>query len=228
MKAALARSDRSELPVVMFVLCLVLAFTACAQQVTNTVTSRDDANLQLLDRINQLEVKVKQLEERQAGSTLVPEATPMPEPPSAAETLNVNEVAPRLKLIVVGDVGAQGYAHAADTLLFGSLDLFMRARLSGKVFVLGEVLFIAQNDNTISPDVERLLLQYRRSDNFAVFIGHYHSWVGYYNTAFNYGEYLETTTDRPYIYSFAAQGGVLPMQDVGVCVTGKIFSEELG
>ncbi len=105
------------------------------------------------------------------------------------------------------------YNHIPDTFHFGSLDLFMTARLSDKVSTLGEVLFIAQSDNTIRVDVERLLLQYRQSDYFTASIGRYHTWVGYYNTAFNKGEFLETTTDRPFMYAFDDEGGVLPMQD---------------
>lgn len=234
MKAAFARCGRSRLPVIAFVLCLALAPPAHAQPATNTVTTQDDANQRLLDRINQLEAKVKKLEEKQAAPVSqaapapVPEAAPTPEPPAAVEAPTVNEVAPRLKLVVFGDVGAQGYTQTPDTFLFGSLDLFMRARLSDKVFVLGEILFVAQNNNNIRPDVERLFLEYRQSEHFAASIGRYHSWVGYYNTAFNYGEYLETTTDRPFIFAFAAQGGVLPMQEVGVNVTGKVPSGKLG
>jgi hypothetical protein len=39
--------------------------------------------------------------------------------------------------------------HTPDPFSFGSLDLFARARLSDKVFVLGEILFVAQNNNVI-------------------------------------------------------------------------------
>jgi hypothetical protein len=141
---------------------------------------------------------------------------------------SVNEVAPRLKMVVFGDVGAQGYTHIPDTFEFGSLDLFMRARLSDRVSVLGEVLFIASGDNSIDLDIERLFLQYRQSDYLIAEIGRYHTWVGYYNTAFNKGEFLETTTDRPFMYGFDDQGGVLPMQEVGINVTGKIPSGKLG
>jgi len=139
----------------------------------------------------------------------------------------VNEVAPRLKLTVFGDVGAQGYNHDPDTFLFGSLDLFLTARLSDKVSTLGEVLFVADN-NVITPDVERLLLRYRQNDYFTASVGRFHTWVGYYNTAFNYGEFLETTTDRPFIYAFPSQGGVLPMQEAGVNLTGQIPSGKMG
>jgi hypothetical protein len=72
------------------------------------------------------------------------------------------------------------------------------------------------------------LLQFRQSDYLTASIGRMHTWVGYYNTAFNKGEFLETTTDRPFIYAFDDEGGVLPMQDVGVNLTGKIPSGKLG
>jgi hypothetical protein len=179
-----------------------------------------------------LEAKVKQLEEKQ-GAAPTPATAPPPPPPAPApepppEIPVVNEVAPRLKLNVFGDVGAQGYSHIPDTFLFGSLDLFMTARLSDKASVLGEVLFTADNTNAITPDVERLLFKWRQNDYFTASIGRFHSWVGYYNSAFNYGEFLETTTDRPFIYAFDDQGGVLPMQEVGINMTGKIPSGKLG
>lgn len=192
------------------------AIFAQAQQPA-AVDNQGDPNQQLLNRVQELEKQVAALK---AQSAAVPAA--MPEAPAT------NEVAPRLKLTVFGDVGAQKFTHVPDTFMFGSLDLFLRARLSDKVSALGEVLFIAENDNSISPDVERLMLTYRQSDYFSVSVGRYHTWVGYYNTAFNYGEFLETTTDRPFIYSFDDRGGVLPMQEVGVNVAGKIPSGKLG
>ncbi|HEY1676318.1 MAG TPA: hypothetical protein VGG04_01300 [Candidatus Sulfotelmatobacter sp.] len=212
------------------VLCIALPFSAHAQQGPDS--AQDDSNQKLLQRINELETKVKQLEEKQAPpaapvAAAPAPAAPPPQPPAEVDIPVVNEVAPRLKLNVFGDVGAQGFDGIPSSFEFGSLDLFMRARLSDKVSVLGEVLFIAASDNSIEADVERLFLQYRQSDYFAASIGRFHTAIGYYNTAFNKGEFLETTTDRPFIYAFDDQGGVLPMQDVGVSVTGKVPSGKL-
>lgn len=212
----------------LIVLCLGAALSAQAQQPSGAPATQDEVNKQLLDRIQELEKQVQQLKGQPAPAAVTPAPAPPPPPEPVAEAPTVNEVAPRLKLNIFGDVGAQGYNHQPDTFLFGSLDLFMTARLSDKVSALGEVLFIADNDNTITPDVERLLLTYRQNDYFKASIGRYHSWVGYYNTAFNYGEYLETTTDRPFVYAFDDQGGVLPMQEVGINFTGKIPSGKLG
>lgn len=208
---------------------MALVPSAGAQDAANSA-SPDDVK-QLLRRIDQLEAKVKQLEDKQAAPAVAVAAAPVapaPEPAPTVDMPTVNEVAPRLKMVVFGDVGAGGYTHVPDTFEFGSLDLFMRARLSDRVSVIGEVLFTAENDNSISPDVERLLLQYRQNDYFSASIGRMHTSVGYYNTAFNKGEFLETTTDRPFMYAFDDEGGVLPMQDIGVNVTGKIPSGKLG
>ncbi|HXM63193.1 MAG TPA: hypothetical protein VN950_20200 [Terriglobales bacterium] len=210
--------------IVSLALIMTLVLSAHAQQATSASTTQADADQQLQQRIKDLEIKVKQLEDKPAP----PAPAPPPAPEPTIDAPVVNEVAPRLHLNVFGDVGAQGFNHAPDTFLFGSLDLFMTARLSDKASTLGEVLFIAQSDNTIQPDVERLLFRYRQNDYFTASIGRYHTWVGYYNTAFNYGEFLETTTDRPFMYAFDDRGGVLPMQDVGLNFTGKIPSGKLG
>ena len=206
-------------------LCLAVTVPARAQQAPDPAPNQDEVNRQLLRRLQELEDEVKRLNVKAAAETSVP---PSSETSPAVEAATPHEVSPRLNLTVFGDAGAQGYNHAPDTFLFGSLDLFMTARLSDKVSALGEVLFIARNNNSIEPDVERLLLQYRQSDYLTAAIGRYHSSVGYYNSTFNYGEFLETTTDRPFIYAFDDQGGVLPMQEVGVTLTGKIPSGKMG
>ncbi len=212
------------IPALVAVIGMALAIPTWAQQ-ASPPANQNDINQQLLQRVQELEKEVQQLK-GQPAAAVAPAPAPAPEP--VAEAPTINEVSPRLHLNVFGDVGAQGYNHQPDTFLFGSLDLFMTARLSDKVSALGEVLFIADNTNTITPDIERLLLKYRQNDYFTASVGRFHSWVGYYNSAFNYGEFLETTTDRPFVYAFDDQGGVLPMQEVGINLTGKIPSGKMG
>jgi hypothetical protein len=214
------------------ILMLIASLSAFAQQ-SQTPANQGDINQQLLQRIQELEKEVQALKaqpQAPAPAATPPAAPPAPPPPpeTVVETPSMNEVAPRLKLIVFGDVGASILSHVPSTFEFGSLDLFMTARLSDKVSTLGEALFVAQSDNSVGVDVERLLLNYRPNDYFNVSVGRYHTWVGYYNTAFNKGEFLETATDRPFFYQFDDNGGFLPMQDNGVNVTGKIPSGKLG
>jgi len=206
-------------------LFLLMAVRTKAQE-TAASSTQDETIKQLAQRVQELEQQVKQLQANQAAP---PAATPAPEAPAPVEAPTVNEVAPRLRMTVFGDVGAQGYNGSNTSFFFGSLDLFMTARLSDHVSALGEILFLPDiNDNTIESDVTRLLLTYRPNDYFKASIGRYNTWVGYYNSTFNKGEFLETTTDRPFIYAFDDFGGVLPMQDVGITATGKIPSGSLG
>jgi hypothetical protein len=229
----------------LFFLTLIFSMsaTAFAQQTPVPTTGQGDINKQLLQRLQDLEDEVKQLKAQlsptvgavvpssailstESASAPVPAAAPAPA--VLAEVEAVNEIAPRLKLEIFGDVGAMSVSHDPDTFLFGSLDLFATARLSDKITTLGELLFIAENDNTVSVDVERLFLRYKQNKYFNATVGRYHTWVGYYNSTYNKAELLETTTDRPFMYEFDDNGGVLPMQDVGVNVTGQIPSGKLG
>ena len=186
---------------------------------------QDPTNQQLLERISQLEAKVKKLEERG------PAAVPDPATEAVAAPLVENTVAPRLKLNVFGDLGY----HATDrrtaisnSFNIGSLDLFLTSRLSTNVSLLGEVLFISQTSNNIQADVERLLLQYRASQYLNLGIGRFHSSIGYYNTAFHQGEWFQTAIGRPFMYQFDDTGGPLPLQDVGITASGLLPSGRLG
>ena len=226
--------------ILLLVLATSQSWPAWAQQQTSQET-----NQQLLQRIEELEKQVQALKAKvadppapaaiasasnpAAGDTPVAPPTPTPQPAQAPEAPIVNEVAKRLNLNIFADVGVQGYNRSNTSFYFGSFDMFMTARLSEKVSALGEVLFLPDvTDNSIGVDVTRLLLRYRQSDYLMASIGRYNTWVGYYNTAFNKGEFLETTTDRPFIYAYDDFGGVLPMQDLGVNLTGRIPSGKLG
>jgi hypothetical protein len=202
-------------------LCTVIGLAAHAQQAPAAAPSQSDSNQLMLQRINELELKVEQLQEKQAP------AVPAPEP--AIEEPRVHSVNDRLKLNVFGEVGFKtaDLKPSANTFEIGSLDLFMTARLSEKVSALAEVLFLAAADNSITPDVERLLLQYRHNDHFTAGIGRYHTSIGYYNTAFHQGSWFQTTVDRPFMYAFDDAGGFLPLQEVGVTTSGLIPSGKL-
>ncbi len=216
------------------ILCLLFPAIARAQD-AGPVPDQSEINRRLMERIDQLEKEVQALKAQPAAPASPPSSpgpAPAPTPqtvPVVEEAPEVNEVAPRLKLNIFGDVGLQGYNGSDTTFFLGSFDLLTTARLSDKVAVLGELLFLPEiTDNAIGVDVERLLLTYRPSDYFHISIGRYHTWVGYYNTAFNRGEFFETSTDRPFVFAFDDFGGVLPMQDVGATATGKIPTGKLG
>jgi hypothetical protein len=213
----------------ILILCVSLALPARAQQAVPAKGSQEEINQQLLDRIQDLEKQIQQMKAQPAAAAPVPAAAPVIISP--AEVPEVHEVASRLKLNVFGDVGfeATDTKHVtSNTFEIGSMDLFMTSRLSEKTSLLGEILFIAASDNSITPDIERLLFQYRQNDYFGFGVGRYHSSIGYYNTAFHQGAWFETAIGRPFMYAFDDEGGFLPLQEVGVTTYGKIPSGKLG
>src|SRR5580704_1814526 len=112
-----------------------LALSATAQQ--TPPVSQAEINQQLMQRIQELEKEVQSLKgQPQSPVVAPPPPSPAPPPEPVAEAPTVNEVAPRLKLMVFGDVGAQVLSHVPSTFEFGSLDLFMTARLADKVSAL--------------------------------------------------------------------------------------------
>ncbi len=159
-------------------------------------------------------------------------ASPSPAPAAAPATQEPDAISPPLgvKLRIFGDVGYEGSTQKGETHSFhiGSLDMFLTGNLSDRVSVLGEVLFTPQTDNSIGIDVERLVLQYKHNDYFTAGVGRYHTSIGYYNTAFHQGAWFQTAVDRPFMYAFDDHGGFLPLQEVGVTVSGAIPSERLG
>jgi hypothetical protein len=142
----------------------------------------------------------------------------------------VNEIAPRLKLNFFGDLGYQTGHYYGPTNAFeiGQFDMFATARLSDHISVLGELLFTPNADNNVGLDIERLLIKYRHNEYFAASIGRIHTDIGYYNTAFNRGDYFQTAIGRPAMFEFDDQGGFLPLQDLGIVLDGKVPSGKLG
>jgi hypothetical protein len=47
-----------------------------------------------------------------------------------------------------------------------------------------------------------------------VVVGRFHSAIGYSNTAYHHGTWLQTTTGRPLLFQFEDQGGILPIHNV--------------
>jgi hypothetical protein len=214
-------------------LALCLAGGAAAQaQVATTV--QDDANRQLLERVRELEARVKQLEEKQASGPVAQVAAPAPvaaapEPAPVVEQPQVNAVADRLKLLLFGDTGYQigHYFTPTSSFEFGEFDMLATAQLTDHVSALGEILFLSRADNTIDLDIERLILKYQQSDYLTASIGRIHTAIGFYNTAFNRGDYFQTAVGRPTMFEYDDQGGFLPLQDLGIVLNGHIPSGKL-
>jgi hypothetical protein len=106
--------------------------------------------------------------------------------------------------------------------------LFLTSRINDRASVLAEIVFGEGDAQSFSVDLERALLKYDYNDHLKMSFGRYHTGIGYYNTAFHSGKWLQTTADRPLVMEFANDGGLLPTQAVGISVTGLVPSGKLG
>lgn len=236
----------------LFVAVILMEANVWAQE---PGTNDDKQTIALLvRRIDQLEARVAQLE---SGKSTAPSATaePVPTPqvesattaqqqaplePEEAQRIDIGRT--RLNIRGFGDVtfhgdsakgihfdpGISTLTGNTTTFSLGQLDLFVTSDISDRFKFLSEIVFEAGLDNSFGVDVERYLLQYSPNDYFNVSVGRYHTAIGYYNTAYHHSTWLQTTTGRPFLFAFEDSGGILPIHNVGVSVTGLIPSGNLG
>jgi hypothetical protein len=137
---------------------------------------------------------------------------------------------PRMQIQGFADVNyrASDQKGATNAFALGQLDLFLTSRLSEKFSVLSELIIEAGQDNSFSFEIHRLLLRYSLNDYFNFSAGRYHTAIGYYNTAYHHGSWFQTAANRPFIFAFESKGGILPLHNVGLSITGRIPSAPFG
>jgi hypothetical protein len=146
---------------------------------------------------------------------------------------------PTMQIRGFGDVqyAADNRKGATNSFAIGEFNLFITSKLSERVSILGEAVvaasqslgprpFNVSNEQTI--DLERLQLQYSASDYLNLTFGRYHSAIGFYNTAYHHSTWLQTAVNRPTVFAFEDDGGILPIHSVGVSASGHIPSGQLG
>ena len=199
----------------------------------------------LVDRIQQLEKRINQLEDHerkqnaaQATSSVPPSpveappaATPPPPPPEEhagmAETRETERHYPSLQIRGFGDIdfSATDQKGSISGFNLGQFVLHLASPLSEKVSYFGEVSFTAQPTG-YDLSVERTIIRYDYNDYFKISFGKYHTPIGYWNAAFHHGAWLQTTISRPEMIRFG--GTFIPTHFVGLQVEGNIPSGGLG
>lgn len=126
-------------------------------------------------------------------------------------------------------LGTYGFVSgSAGNFYTGEFTLLLTARINDKASVLSEMVFGEEDAQSFGVDLERVLFKYDYNDHLKLSLGRYHTTIGYYNTAYHSGAWLQTLADRPSIMEFADEGGPLPTQAVGFSTTGLIPSGRLG
>ena len=98
-------------------------------------------------------------------------------------------------------------------------DIDERLTFFGEVSVTGK-------DAGYSIEMERALVRYDFVDAFKIAAGRFHTPVGYWNTAFHHGSWLQTSVARPEMIKFGTR--FIPTHFVGLIVEGGLPSSPLG
>ena len=205
----------------------------------NADGSRDAMLRQLVARVESLEAEVKQLkaEKSQHRTESRKEMAPMMEsmPMTEGEAVNPEQTAPQetypnLKIRGFGDIDYHWADRGGDknAFLLGQLALCLTSQLAEDLSVMDEDVIEADEDNHFGFEIERIILQWTPRDYFNVAVGRYHTAIGYYSNAYHHGTWLQTLVGRPGIFDFEDNGGILPIHNTGLSVSGVIPSGRLG
>ena len=93
------------------------------------------------------------------------------------------------------------------------VDLFATSEFKNFLF-LGELLLSADEQ-----EIERIQVGWRVGDS-KFWLGRFHNPVGYWNSQFHHGSYMQTSISRPSIVEFEENNGLLPMHLTGLLIEG--------
>jgi hypothetical protein len=113
-----------------------------------------------------------------------------------------------------------GKAANSDLDLAGSLFF---SKDFGRLRFLAEVLV-----NKNEKEVERAQIGWKFSSNTTIWAGRFHTPLGFWNTEYHHGAYLQTSIDRPKIAQYEDEGGLLPLHGTGLLLqTTRRFGDSL-
>ncbi|RME74283.1 MAG: hypothetical protein D6776_05515 [Planctomycetota bacterium] len=154
--------------------------------------------------------------EQEAGVRTEP---PSPPPASGSFALPIGERTVRWRSRLFGDLGAGWSERPAErahtAFAFGSLDLFLTARLDESVQLISETLLEAGEEG-VALDQERLWLRYRAAAGWYVKFGLEHAPLSRWNRRFHHGRWLYPALEPPMLARFEDDGGLLGIHEVGL------------
>jgi hypothetical protein len=142
-------------------------------------------------------------------------------PASAGEPIDLDQLviasSSRIDLNFFGDVSAAKFAHTPPGVTIGPLGFLVTAHLAEGLVGRTEFVLSFEQDSTVV-DIERALIEYRTA-RWSIAAGRTNTELGYWNNAFHHGRWLQPTINRPRTVRFEDDGGILPINQVGVTVT---------
>lgn len=157
------------------------------------------------------------------------QAAPMPEHggqiPQEVRQLETHYPSLQIRGFADADFSATDQKGTTSGFNLGQFDLHLASALSQKISYFAEITVNAHpQDYTI--EMERSFIRYDYNDFFKISFGRFHTPIGYWNTAFHHGAWLQTTIDRPFMVMVG--GTFTPLHFVGALAEGRIPSGGLG
>lgn len=112
-----------------------------------------------------------------------------------------------------------------DGFAIGQAVAHLSAALGDSLSFFGEFSATAKDSEYVT-EVERFIVKYEFSDRYKLSAGRYHTPIGYWNSAFHHGAWLQTSVARPEMIKFGSQ--IVPIHFVGILLEGNLPSGELG
>lgn len=144
----------------------------------------------------------------------------------AAQELTPDHFQPEFNVMGFGDISyVSRDGSDEDGFAIGQAVAHLSAVLGPSLSVFGEFSATAR-DSEYSTEIERLIVKYDFSDNYKLSAGRYHTPIGYWNSAFHHGAWLQTTVTRPEMVKFGSR--IMPIHFVGILLEGNLPSGDLG
>jgi hypothetical protein len=231
----------------LFLITAMLFAVSLARGQDTPATDQTEQIKNLLARVEALEKQVAELKAAPAAPSAPAAAVapvnpapaaqapaaqnmPMPEhggqlPQEAMQQLEPHYPSLQIRGFADGDFSATGQKGTNSGFNLGQFDLHIASALSQKISYFAEITVNAHpQDYTI--EMERSFIRYDYNDFFKISFGRFHTPIGYWNTAFHHGAWLQTTVDRPFMLKVG--GTFTPLHFVGALAEGNIPSGGLG
>jgi hypothetical protein len=146
--------------------------------------------------------------------------------PAAAQTEQSQLRDPPFRIIGFADVDYDTTdVHGKEGFSLGQAVAHVVAPLGDRLNLFGEFSATA-HDSEYQVEVERLIIKHDFSNSAALSAGRFHTPIGYWNTAFHHGAWLQTTISRPESVKFGSQ--FVPIHFVGALFEGDLPGRDLG
>ncbi len=133
---------------------------------------------------------------------------------------------PQFNFMGFGDISYLSQdAGSKEGFTIGQAVAHLSASLDNSLSIFGEFSMTAK-DSSYSTGLERMIVKYSFSDQFKLSVGRYHSPVGYWNSAYHHGSWLQTTVSRPEFVKFGSK--IVPIHFVGALFEGTLTNNRLG